>query len=78
MKLSFSMRKKFPANFIDLVMLGFSGWLLKDFGFLMNEFYTEANNLDSTSEVLYQSLKASIGIILLISRIIYNRRSGNE
>ncbi|NQY80718.1 MAG: hypothetical protein HRT47_10435 [Candidatus Caenarcaniphilales bacterium] len=78
MKTLFHMRKKFPANFTDLVMLGFSGWLLKDFGILINEFYTEAYTLDSTLEVLYESFKASAGIIILILRIIYNRRKSNE
>lgn len=71
------MRKKFPANFTDLVILTFVAWLIKDFGILFNEFYS--NNITvSTQELKFESLKALSSLTLLIIRIVYNKKENDN
>ncbi len=67
------MRKKFPANFTDLVTLALVIWLIKDFGVMFNSYYSD-NIFIEAREVIFESIKTVLSVTVLISRIMYNRK----
>lgn len=70
------LRRKFPANFSDLLFIGFIAWCSHDLGALITEVYIWKHEVfpDITAIVLI-ALKFVIGIIISIYRIRYNKRS---
>lgn len=66
------MRQKFPANFSDLLFLGLIGWLVKDWGILMDNFF-QGNEIASSVLFLgYIYMKLFLALAIILIRTLYN------
>ncbi len=70
------LRRKFPANFSDLLFIGFIAWCVTDLGHLVTDVYVwKEKLLPEFIGILIVSVKFIVGVGLTLLRISYNHRS---
>ncbi|NQY79456.1 MAG: hypothetical protein HRT47_03995 [Candidatus Caenarcaniphilales bacterium] len=70
------LRRKFPANFSDLLFIWFIAWCVSDMGHIISDVYVwKEKLLPDLLGIIIVSLKFVIGVGLILLRISYNHRS---